>query len=73
MHNEETYVMFGIQNGATEVSVIDGHGLPLHKYFEEQLDNMQGKLWLERQSWSKKMPREGQESHGFYDLVAEYV
>ena len=36
-------------------------------------NSMRGKLRLEQESWRKQMLGAGHDSHGFYDLVAEYV
>ena len=73
VQKEEQGLGSRIWEKATEVSSMGDQELPLHEYFEEQLENTQGKLQLEQQSWSQKMAGEVQDSHRFYDPVAEYV
>ena len=45
----------GIRSKVTDVSFTSCHEHPLHGYFKEQLDNIQGKIQLGQQYWGKHM------------------
>ena len=57
MHEGKQVLGSGILSEVTDVSFTSCHENPLHGYFEEHLDNMQGKIQLEQQYWGKKMTR----------------
>ena len=49
------------------------HEIPLHEYFKEKIESMQGGLQQEKQSQSQQMTGEVEDNHEFYDLVVEYM
>ena len=65
MHEGKQVLGYGIWSEVTDVSFTSCHEHPLHGYFEEKLDSMQGEIQLEHQYWGKKMKGIFEYSPGF--------